>query len=175
MTSFRALPTQERLRELFRYESDKGALYWKERHNSQINLAKPAGWKQQNGYYGIRVDGAKYKRHRIIWCSFNGDPGSLEIDHVNGVKGDDRIENLRAATRTENQYNRPALSTSKIGLKGVSKHQWGRWKAQITTPDGKRVSLGYYDTPEQAAQAYTKAAVEIQHDFAYQPTRVFES
>jgi hypothetical protein len=87
-TDFRALPTQERLRELFRYEPKEGALYWIKRHNSQIDLSKPAGWRQQNGYHGMTVDGVRYKRHRIVWCYFNGDPGGFEIDHINGVKAD---------------------------------------------------------------------------------------
>jgi hypothetical protein len=171
-TDFRALPTQERLRELFRYEPKEGALYWIKRHNSQIDLSKPAGWRQQNGYHGMTVDGVRYKRHRIVWCYFNGDPGGFEIDHINGVKADDRIENLRLATRSENQYNRPVLSTNKTGLKGVSRHQWGKWRAQITNPDGRNTNLGHYDTPEQAAAAYASAASEIQRDYAHQSTRI---
>lgn len=167
MVKFRPLPRKERLCELFRYEESEGVLYWKERHNSQINLDKPAGWSQKNGYHGMTVDGVKYKRHRLIWCFFNGEPGNMEVDHINGVKNDDRIENLRLATRRQNQYNRAALATNKSGYKGVSLHECGNWIAQITDINGKRVYLGHYKTPEEAAVAYAKAALELHRDFCH--------
>ena len=167
MTRFRQLPSQDVLRELFRYSDSDGALFWKLRHNSQIDLNKPAGWLQQNGYHGIRVNGASYKRHRIVWCFFNGEPGEMEVDHINGIKNDDRIENLRLATRTQNQYNRPVLATNKCGLKGVSPH-YGKWRAQIQDRNGRNKLLGTFATPEEAAAAYAKAALELQDQFAHQ-------
>lgn len=167
MPDFRPLPSKEQLHKLFKYDAVEGALYWKKRHNSQIDLGKAAGWLQQNGYHGMRVDGAKYKRHRLVWCFFNGEPGSLEIDHINGIKSDDHIENLRLATRSQNQYNRPALVTNKSGYKGVSPHECGFWVAQITDKNGYRRSLGRYKTPEEAAAAYADAAILLHGDFAH--------
>lgn len=166
MTKFRELPSQEVLKRLFRYVEFDGVLFWKCRHNSQINLNKPAGWLQQNGYHGIRVNGVSYKRHRIVWCFFNGDPGEMEVDHINGVKNDDRIENLRLATRTQNQYNRPALVTNKSGFKGVCPHR-NKWRAQIQDHNGRNKNLGTFATPEEAAAAYAKAALELQNQFAH--------
>jgi len=165
--SFRKLPERSRLKELFIYEPEAGELYWRQRHNSQIKLDKPAGWARQNGYHEVKIDNRTYKRHRIVWCLFNGDPGELEIDHVNGKKGDDRIENLRLATRTQNQYNRPALAHNKSGYKGVSPVSGGRWKAQITIPSGRRVHIGTYLTPEAAAGAYEKAAKGLHAEFLH--------
>lgn len=167
MTDFRPLPSREQLQRLFKYDAVEGALHWKKRHNSQIDLDKAAGWLQQNGYHGMTVDGVKYKRHRLIWCFFNGEPGPLEIDHINGIKNDDRIENLRAATRSQNQYNRPALVTNKSGYKGVSQHECGSWIAQITDKDGRRRKIGSYRTPEEAAVAYADAAILLHEDFAH--------
>ena len=161
------LPSQERLRELFQYNAQEGALYWRKRHNSQIDLTKPAGWLNKNGYHGMTVDGVRYRRHRLIWCYFNGPIGALEIDHINGKKGDDRIENLRIATRSQNQYNRPALATNKSGYKGVSRHVHGRWVAWITDKDGRRRRIGSYETAQEAANAYAEAAISLHQDFAH--------
>ena len=166
MTKFRPLPSRERLIELFEYNQKEGALYWRQRHNSQIDICKPAGWLQQNGYHGIRADGASYKRHRIVWCYFNGDPGELEIDHINGIKNDDRIENLRLATRSQNQYNRPPIRTNKTGYKGVSRHH-RKWRAQITDSNGRNALIGSFDTPEEAAAAYAQASLNLHGEFAH--------
>jgi hypothetical protein len=167
MGSFRKLPERSRLQELFIYVAEAGELYWRHRHNSQIKLDKPAGWARQNGYYEIKIDNITYKRHRLVWCIFNGDPGDLEIDHINSKKGDDRIENLRLATRSQNQYNRPALSHNKSGYKGVSPLPGGKWKAQITMPGGRRAHLGTYSTPQAAAGAYAEAARKLHAEFLH--------
>ena len=167
-TDYRALPDPERIKELFHYNQEEGALYWRQRHNSQIDLAKPAGWLEQSGYRGVRVDGVKYKRHRVIWCLFNGDPGAMEIDHINRIKGDDRIENLRAVTKSQNQLNRSALVVNKSGYKGVDR-QGNKYRAQITDSEGRKKHLGFYDTPQEAAEAYLAAAVVYHGEFCFSP------
>lgn len=82
----------------------------------------------------------------------------VEVDHIFGNKLDNRKQNLRAATRSENQRNRPAPRHNTSGHKGVSRHrQTGRWRAEIQV-DKKRRHLGLFDTPEEAAAAYAEAA-----------------
>lgn len=113
----RPLPDQERLRSLFRYD-DRGLLFWREKVNSQVDLAKPAGYIGPKGYRHVGLNGVMHKHHRLVWCYFNGDPGNLLIDHINYMPGDDRIENLRLATMSENKRNMPAPTTYSSGSKG---------------------------------------------------------
>lgn len=106
--------------------------------------------------------GGKYKHlavHRAVWEAFNGAiaPG-LEIDHINGIRTDNRLVNLRAVTKTENGQNRrQATANSKIRFLGVSEQKTtGKFRARINVA-GKEMALGDYKTPEEAHRAYLDA------------------
>lgn len=101
--------------------------------------------------------------HRSILCA--SAPG-LEVDHANGDGLDNRRENLRLATRSQNNHNRTAYKTNKYGLKGVSWHRkTQRWRAQIGI-GGLRKHIGYYSSPAEAHVAYCAAAKELHGEFA---------
>ena len=109
--------------------------------------------------YAMRTD--KVFLHRILL----GFPAE-ESDHVNGDGLDNRRCNLRAATHSQNNCNKPAQSRNTSGYKGVSQRKdTGRWDARVTM-QGRQVCLGSFDTPEKAAEAYDKAALELQGEFA---------
>jgi len=145
-------PTPKRLKELFEYRD--GELIWKVTKGSKAAKGRVAGGRGQNGYFYIRVDYVLYTRHRLIWAYHNGWPEdrTLEVDHVNREKGDDRIENLRLVTAGKNQENNNA--------KGYCyDRNRDKYKAGIKV-NGKTVNLGRFDTQEEARAAYIAAKLK---------------
>lgn len=138
--------TQEILHETFDYKN--GKLYWKGT-SGRRTLGKVAGSKNQNGYINICLSGKYYKGHRLIFLYHNGYLPEF-IDHINGIRDDNRIENLREATRGQNQRNRKPTGTSKyMGVLFVR----GKWRAQGKC-NGKTIHIGYLDCEHDAALAY---------------------
>ena len=116
------------------------------------------GYKQCNagsGYLCIYVDGKRVLSHRYVWSkAFGSIPNGMEIDHINGVRDDNRLENLRCVTRQQNAYNR-------ANVKGYSWHKHkGKYLAQIMY-NGKNLYLGYHDNVIDAHAAYLKKYNQI--------------
>ena len=95
--------TQKRLRELFNYDAKTGSLTHK-RNVSQVKIGDEVGCIHSSGYRICSVDDKKYRVHRLIWVLVNGYAPDF-IDHINGVRSDNRIENLRNVTVKENMRN----------------------------------------------------------------------
>lgn len=158
--------SQERLKELFTYNPNDGLfIRIVGRSGPNARAGDVAGCDNGQGYIRIYVDGAPYKAHRLAWFYMYGEwPG--EIDHVNMDRSDNRISNLRPATRAQNRANTKAYSNNKSGEKGVSWYKaTGKWKAQIQK-NGKKVGLGYFETIESASAAYKAASKEMFGEFA---------
>jgi len=165
MTNHLAMPPQELLLDLFTYSVVEGSLYWRKRPSPKASLTLPAGCTDPEGYRVIAIKGTTYRRHRLIWAYFHDDPGPFEIDHINRIKGDDRLENLRLASRAENSFN-TRYSTNKSGAPGVCWHKRDKkWRASIKR-SGANVHLGYFDDLEDARKAYIEASIEIHRDFS---------
>jgi hypothetical protein len=93
-------------------------------------------------------------------------PKGVEVDHINGNKLDNRRENLRLSTRSQNQINQGLTRKNTSGYKGVTFHRvLNKWQSQIGI-DGKTLYLGLYATPEEAARAYDAKARELFGGFA---------
>lgn len=164
MTNPNPMPSQQRLRELFEYRD--GALYRLTSTGGEVQGAK-AGYKRPDGYYSVCIDRRHYRRHRVVYAYFYGDPGRLVIDHINGVKGDDRVENLRLATRRQNKYNVRCTVSNSSGYKGVSWSKYNsKWVAQIRLIDGRKKNLGFFVHKSDAIAAYRQAAIQIHGEFA---------
>ncbi len=110
--------------------------------------------------------GKRFMEHRVVYAIHTGEMPEF-IDHINGNKTDNRIENLRPATHAENMRNRKAYKNNKLGLKGVSQDSKNSFNATIHV-DGKPINLGNYDTPEKAYAAYCQAAKLYHGKFANQ-------
>jgi len=158
--------TKELLQELFYYEN--GFLFNKVKRSSNAMPNTLAGTLPNNSdYRRVSISNKIYLEHRVIWIYFNGlIPKNLFIDHINQNKNDNRIENLRLCTRSENQYNRGAYKNNTSGIKGVSYNKaLKKYSSQMRINDVK-THLGYFDTIELAKEAYDLKAIEVQGQFA---------
>ena len=119
-----------------------------------------------NGYVEIWLDGKSYTGHRLAFLYMTGAFPSKNVDHVDLNRSNNQWSNLRESTQLQNTWNMPKSKSNTSGFKGVSlRKDTKRWGARIKA-NGKYLSLGCFDTPEQAAAAYRKAAVEFRGDFA---------
>jgi hypothetical protein len=125
--------------------------------------------KSKDGYEYINLLGGTYRYHRIVWALVHGEiPNYLSIDHINGDRSDNRIENLRLATRRQNAQNKAKKEGGKAKYKGVAYHTFrglGTYNATIGTEWGKVVS-GSFRTSEEAAMAYNIMASRIFGEYA---------
>lgn len=156
--------TQERLKELLHYDPETGIFIWRVSRGGKVIAGSTAGLVQRNGYVYIRVDRRRYLAHRLAWLYIHGKFPSDQIDHINRVRTDNRISNLRAATNAENTQNRSKRSDNTSGVIGVywdNKRQ--KWRAQIRL-NGHNIFLGSYQTVEEAAAARA-AAKATYHTF----------
>jgi len=154
------------IQQVFNYDPDTGHLYWRERKQGRKFGA--VGSKDKDGYLVVWMNRRKnrYPVHRIIWAYIHGEWPKDQIDHVNGAKDDNRLINLREATTAQNMRNVGKQSHNTSGFKGVSWHKLrNKWRSDIKI-NGKQLSLGLFNTPEEAYLAYCDAAKKLHGDFA---------
>lgn len=147
---------------LFEYHSS-GFLLWRNPLTADIAAGDIAGTPVAK-YLGVNFAGATEFVHRIIFEMFNGDT-ELGIDHIDGDKINNCIENLRAATKSENARNTLSHKDSTLGLKGVDLLPTGKYRARIRV-HGVTHQLGHFDTPEEALSAYNAASRSLHGEFA---------
>jgi hypothetical protein len=150
--------TQEVLRHWFAYDPETGA--FTRARNSFGNKCKAgdlAGNIAGEGYWAVTFYDRRYLVHRLIWMFVHGAWPDGMIDHINGVRSDNRLCNLRVVkSASENGQNmRKARSDNRSGYLGV-KQRNNRFTALIKT-NGKRINLGSFDTPQEAHAAYVAA------------------
>jgi hypothetical protein len=159
--------TQERLLTILRYDPETGVLYWV-KPNPKCPSVKPgqiAGClHKSSGYWVLKIDGVDYRAHRIIWVMWYGAWPQHEVDHDDGDKINNRICNLRPATHLQNTANKKRRVERKYP-KGVDRLPGGRFRAKICVKY-KQISLGVYDTPEDAHAAYLAGAQKYFGNFA---------
>ncbi len=144
--------TADRARQLLDYDCSDGRLYWR-------GKPKKERTSKADGRYTIFIDGVCRQEHRVVWLWHYGEWPKHCIDHIDRNPLNNRIENLRDITLSENKQNQLAQKNNASGFKGVWKTnvKSGSWIAEITH-NGRRIYLGYFKTPTEAYEAYKKAA-----------------
>lgn len=142
-----------------------GQLFWKVDRGGGVKSGSRAGRKNNRGYIDVRVFGKRHLLHRVVWYLHYG-CWPDRIDHINGNKEDNRIENLRECTQQQNCFNRAVKKENSCGFKGVSWCKTNkRWAAQVGANE-KRKHLGLYDCPADAATVYNFVADQYHGTFA---------
>lgn len=165
--------TADLARELFRYDPETGLLYWQQR--SLHHFKDRSYWRRWNakwagketssisptGYKRLNYRGQFYLVHRVVWLVVHGEWPDV-IDHVNGIKQDNRLVNLRAVSQCENARNARLFTTNTSGVVGVSfDARDNRWHAYIGVGKNHRQSLGHFKTKEEAIAARRAAELVL--------------
>jgi hypothetical protein len=151
--------TQERLKELLHYDPSTGIFTRlavpKYCHNACVGDV--AGYVMPEGYVRIKIDSIAYKAHRLAFFYMTGEMPEYEVDHINGIKGDNRFCNLRVVSRNENMRNKGMHKNNTSGVMGVNWNKnLNKWHARIMH-FGKSLHLGFYDDLELASFVVSEA------------------
>lgn len=156
------IPIDE-LHRIFEYDPESGSLIYRSRASTRASAGSKAGFLNHKGYRLVGISGKQYRAHRIIVAMTSGDwpPAEFVIDHIDGNRDNNRIENLRVCSHSENQHNRISPSSSTSGLLGASYSKKERkWIAAICV-GGKRMRIGGYKTPGEARSACLEAKTQL--------------
>jgi hypothetical protein len=143
-----------RLKEVLDYNPDNGAFTWIQSSRG-TGIGDTAGTVTDSGYLIISVDKKRYRAHRLAWLYMTGRFPETDIDHINGNRLDNRFDNLREVTRSENLQNRNKPNASS-GIIGVYRHR-NKYTSRIGIDKTKSIYLGVFSTAEEARNAYLKA------------------
>ena len=155
--------TLSRLHELFDYKD--GNLIWKIATSPRVRVGDIAGYLNGYGYIGIGIDGSSYKAHRLIYFYHNGCLPS-NIDHIDGNKSNNKIENLRSATTSQNAMNQKISTKNSSGVKGVHWHKRDKkWVVQLKS-DSKRYSFGYFNDKKEAELVAIEETNKLHKEFS---------
>ena len=145
--------TIKRIKEVLNYSPETGVLTWKVSPRNRTRVGDIAGTLNESGYLFVCIDGLKIRAHRAAWGIYYGNLPEGFIDHINGVRDDNRICNLRLATKSLNSQNSFIRNDNKTGVKGVHfRKDTEKFSASIQI-DGKTYYLGCYSCLEDARAA----------------------
>lgn len=155
--------TQAKLLEMLEYRD--GELYWKKPNSNRLKVGEVAGCIEAKGYRVIMVKGKKYKTHKLVWLMFHGTlPATL--DHINGIKSDNRVENLRLSSISENNQNCTLRKDNRSGVKNVCLHKGtGKWGVSLSVR-GQAKHFGLFEDLELAALVAYEAREKYHGKFA---------
>lgn len=171
------------LRDALSYDPETGMLRWRQR--PRLHFRTDRGWRCFNSRFAGRIAGSVASTTGYVMVNFSG--GNLLcahrliiamhtghwpefVDHVDGNRRNNALDNLRICTRSDNQCNRGVQSNNRSGFKGISPEGSGKWRAQICK-SGQRRNLGVFLSPEAAHAAYVRAAQQLHGEFSNSGTR----
>lgn len=157
--------TYEVASSLLDLDPETGHLYWKRPVRKSLE-GRPAGCVNSRGYVVVQVRGVLYLAHRVVWLLAHGVSPSFDVDHINGIRSDNRPDNLRDVPRERNNQNiRGAYSSSSTGLLGAYQNRRRNCYQSSIHVEGRTVYLGQFKTAEEAHAAYMKAKRELHPGF----------
>lgn len=158
--------TQELVKKLFKYDPKEGILRWNYRKQGS-RLGRIAGYfSKGSGHYYTSIGHVGYYTHIIIWLYMTGEWPTILIDHKDGNKINNKWENLRLATKSQNGMNAKLRVDNTSGCKGVYRHKpSGKWHVRIHA-NNVAYSLGYFATYEEAVAARREAEIKYHGEFA---------
>lgn len=157
--------TQDYLKSILDYNPETGIFTWKISSGS----TKPgniAGYNRNDGYILIRANNKSYLAHRLAWFYINGKFPNI-IDHINRNKSDNRICNLREATKSQNQCNQKIRKNNTTGVKGVYFDKYRNKFVSELAIDNKKIFIGRFDSIELAEIAINESRSKYHKEFAY--------
>lgn len=149
------LITLEQLHNLLHYDPETGVFTWRttNKYRREIKVGDRAGYADAKGYWLHRVNGATYLAHRLAWFYVHGEWPPHQVDHINGIRDDNRISNLRLATRTQNARNRALRSDNTSGHAGIHFDKRDKnWRVQSSL-NGRNAYVGIFATLDEAITA----------------------
>lgn len=171
------------LNQLLRYDAETGKLFWLQRSSEMFKgevqtpehcadrwNSRCAGQEALSsitarGYRAGKIFGRMFYAHRVIWAMQTGEWPSALIDHKDTDRSNNRWDNLRQATPSQNQHNKRLTSANSSGIKGVSRHKRsGKWQANISL-HGKQKHLGVFDSIEQAEHRVNAARCALHLEY----------
>ena len=163
--------TQAELKSQLHYNPDTGIFTWTVSKSRTAKSGYIAGTLHHEGYITIGVNGNVYPSHRLAWLYVYGEFPIDKIDHINQIRNDNRIVNLRDCNNSENLKNIKIYSSNTSGYKGVSYHKLsGRWSATAQL-NSKQYHLGLFATKELASKKYNDFC-KVNHGIFYHPTHL---
>lgn len=162
----------EELKDYLSYSPDTGLFTWITKSSDKTTIGSTAGSKRPDGYIKIRIFGSQFLAHRLAWFYVHGEWPEEEIDHINRVRDDNRLSNLRSIKKRQQQQNLKLSEKNTTGYSGVSRLANGTYRASITK-DGKQIRLGVFKTPEGASDAYMIAKKKY-HEISHEPDRMMD-
>jgi hypothetical protein len=155
----------KQLKSILNYDPDTGIFRWVNPTNKRIRIGEVAGCFD-NDYIRIKIHGKKYLAHRLAWFYINDEWVEL-IDHINSNRSDNRIINLRKATKSENGMNRGKNLNNLSGHKGISKTRNNKYVARFSI-NRKTVFRKTFDNLPEAIVAYREASIKYHGEFTYE-------
>ncbi len=153
--------------QLFGYEPETGRIFWKVPRRPTISAGDTAGNTDvSSGYTRVTFCGKSIKAHRLAWALHYGEWPKTDIDHINGVRNDNRIANLQQVSRQDNIRGKAKRKSSMSTLKGVTPHRTklGWYVAQLRRNDTTE-KLGVFASEQEAHNAYCDAAKVLHGEF----------